>query len=365
MVAYYTSATGKWTGPVVVGTNPLTNDDHGAPVILVDNKGYIHVMYGAHDSALNYAKSTKPEDISAWTAMNDPVNQIRGATYPYLFKDVSGNIWLVYRTARIGGPSWNNDLVEATIESTDGGLTWSPPHDLVDLYAGSWYDRIYVLGGVQYDSARGRVNLAWAFYNNTLGQMKDVYYAYLNLASGNMFSITGKNLGTTIDKTAADTYCKVTSSGKGSANFINVKADSSGNPYLLYETSSGCCDWGWKYNFTRWTGSTWSTPITIRTAGDSDGNEFFIHSGTSIEAYLVNPVSSRGGDIEQWSWDGSKWTKVSTLLAQSQVSYPLNIPMASAVVNGVDLKIVFCAINTGTGQYTVSNLPIFASGTKR
>ena len=354
-VAYYTNATGKWTGPVRVGSNPLTNDDHGTPVILVDNNGYIHIMYGSHDSAQKYAKSTNPEDISAWTAMPDPVSS---ATYPQLFKDSSGYIHLIYRGPRAGDPSWS-DLCEYTTTSTDDGVTWSSPQCMVNVYAGSLYDRVYVLGSVAYDSARGRVDLAWSFCNNSLGQQKNVYYAYLDLASGNMFSISGRNLGTTINKTEADTYCKVASSGNGSATDINVKIDSSGYPYLIYDTSKGCCDWGWEYNFTRWTGSSWSVPVTIRTAGDRDGNEFFIHSSKSIEAYLVTQSSAdRGGDIEQWSWNGSTWTKVSTVQAQSQVSYPLNYPIQ--VVNGVDLKIVFCEINMGAGEYTVSNLRIFA-----
>jgi hypothetical protein len=352
-VAYYTSATGMWTGPVRVGNNPLTNDDHGCPAIMVDNSGYIYITYGAHDSALKFAKSTSPENISAWTVMSDPTSQ---ATYPYLLKDASGNIWLLYRTSRVGDPS-DTDLVETIVESTNRGLTWSAPHDLINMYEGDLNDRVYVLGGVAYDSANKRVDLAWSIYDDLSGQRKKVYYAYFDLASGSMFSISGRNLGLTIDKMEADTYCMIASSGTGEADFIRLHIDSSQKPYLIYDASSAG---SWEYNFTRWTGASWSTPVTIRSAGDSDGNEFFIDSASSITAYLVNPVSGRGGDIEQWSWNGSTWTKVSTVLAQSQVSYPLNQPMQ--VVNGADLKIVFCEINIGTGQYTISNLRIFACG---
>ena len=91
----YNHATRAWHGAVKVGTNPLTDDDHGAPAVIVDNSGYIHVFYGTHaDTPLKYAKSTNPEDISAWTAQSDIGDWV---SYPQIVKDSSGVIHLFMR----------------------------------------------------------------------------------------------------------------------------------------------------------------------------------------------------------------------------------------------------------------------------
>jgi hypothetical protein len=361
-VAYYSN--GNWTGPVRVGDNPLTNDDHGAPAILVDNSGYIHIMYGCHQSAVKYAKSTNPEDIAAWTAMPDPVSAVRGGTYLHLVMDSSGSIYLIYRSSKVGVGGVNS-LVADIIKSTDGGATWSAPQDLIDIYDTQFLDGIYLLyGGVSYEASSNKIHLAWDRYNSTSTRREDLYYAYLNLNDNNMYSISGTNLGTTITQAEADANCKVVDSGNTGTNLATVRIDSTGRPYLIYLAST-TPTWGWKYNFTRWTGSAWSAPVTITTTDDSSqANEFFVHSSTNIEAYLVGPGSTptRGGDVERWSWDGSTWTKVSTILREADVSFGLNNPMR--VYNGVDLKIVFTEVHTDwptiIDEFTISNLRIFA-----
>jgi hypothetical protein len=369
-VAYYDSATKTktWTGPVRVGDNPLTNNDHGAPVIMVDNSGYIHVMYGCrHGWPVKYAKSTNPEDISAWTVMPDPVSATGGSTYLHMVKDLSGNLYLVY--LGYGGGEGSTTDVEDIIKSTDGGTTWGAPQDIVNLWDGEAAnnDIIYMLmGGVDYQPSTNRINVAWLRYNGTSLKRENAYYAYLNLADNNMYSVSGTNLGTTITLAEADANCKaVSTNAVTSTNFITVRVDSTGAPYLIYDYVIRQGAWTYRYNFTRWTGAAWSTPVVITTTDDdSNPSEFFVNSSTDIEAYLVgsgNP--GRGGDIERWSWDGSTWSKVSTILRQADVgTHGLNMPLR--VYNGVDLRIVFTEVNvdwpTIVDQYTISNLRIFA-----
>jgi len=352
-VASYTRAKG-WSAPVLVDDNPLgppTNDDHGAPAIIVDNNGHIHIMYGSHDSAQKYARSTNPEDISAWTAMPDPVPSTRGATYPQLLKDSSGNLQVIYRSGRVGDPL-TSDLVEDIITSTNGGATWSSPQDMINVYTGSLNDRVYLLaGGAEYESASNRIHLAWVRHYDTSGLRLNLYYAYLNLNDNKMYAIDGTNLGSTIDETQADAHCKAADSGTYATNQARVRVDSAGKPYIIYDENTVS---GWQYLFTRWTGSAWSAPATITSSRDA-ACEFFIHSSTDIEAYLI-PTADH--PLEQWSWNGATWSKVSTIMPGG-----LMLAFPTEVVNGVDLKIVFCEINAGTpNQYTLSNLGIFAYG---
>jgi len=358
-VAYYTSATRNWTGLVRAGDNPLIGDNHGAPAILVDNSGYIHIMYGSHGTAQKYAKSTNPEDISAWTAMPDPLGAIP-ATYPHLLKDSSGYLHLIYKSGISGSVSYSPH--EDIITSTNGGATWSAPQQLINPYDTSLMESIYLLGGgVEYESATNRIHLAWVRYNGApppyTNARLNVYYAYLNLNENNMYAVDGTNLGSTIDQTEADAYCKVVDSGGHQTNQASVNVDSTGKPYIIYENGDSVTG-VFYYYFTRWTGSAWTTPVSIIDASGDGGAAFFVHSSQDIEAYLaVWPHS----DIERWSWNGTTWAKVSAVLVGPWVSrYPYYLQFPTPVVNGVDLKIVFCETNGGPDEYTLSNLRIFA-----
>jgi hypothetical protein len=339
---------------VLVAENPLgppTNDDHGAPAIIVDNNGHIHITYGSHDSAQKYAKSTNPEDISAWTAMPGPVPSNRGSTYPQLLKDSSSNLHVIYRSSRVGDPLTSN-LVEDIITSTDGGATWSSPQDMINVYSGDVNDRVYLLaGGAEYERTSNRIHVAWVRHYDILGLRLNVYYAYLDLNDNKMYAIDGTNLGSTIDETEANAHCKVVDSRTYATNQARVRVDSAGKPYIIYSENTAS---GWQYLFTRWTGSAWSAPATITSSRDA-ACEFFIHSSTNIEAYLI-PTADH--PLEKWAWNGAIWSRVSTIMPGG-----LMLAFPTEVVNGVDLKIVFCEINTDApDRYTYSNLLIFAYG---
>jgi hypothetical protein len=366
-IASYASATGTWSGPVFAGHSPLwgsagvgsTSPDHGSPAIMVDNNGYIHIMYGCDPGyPIQHVRSTNPEDIMAWTTMPDPIptpGAAVGSTYLNFIKDSTGNLYVVYLADKL--------YVEDMIKSTDGGTTWSAPRDLINLYTGNPGDWIYVLSGTRYDAATNRIHLTWVMKNGTESTLlgvnfrQNLYYAYLNLNDNNMYSVDGTNLGTTINFAQATAHCMIVDSFPFGTDEAVVRVDSTGKPYIIYQAQlKSSTNWnnGWEYNFTRWTGTSWSVPVGIRTSGNLDGNVFFVHSSTNIEAYLVNPSAS---SIEQWSWNGSTWTKVSTVLADSH--WPLEFPME--VVNGVDYRIVFCEVNrSGTGTWTISNLRVFA-----
>lgn len=362
-VAYYTNATGKWTGPVRVGANPLTRDDHGPPAILVDNNGCIHITYGSHNSAQKYARSTNREDISTWTAMPDLVGASDGSTYPQLIKDSSGYIHLVYRTSRPGTSGSNS--AEAIITSTDGGAKWSARQVMINVYTSNDPNgAIYLLGGgAEYESATNRIHLTWVRNDASSvrpadpdGARLNVYYAYLNLNDNNMYAIDGRNLGATIDQTEADAHCKAVDSGIHTTNMARVRVDSAGNPYIIYSLRpQEVVRSDWQYVFTRWTGSAWSTPVAIRTCGNL-GSEFFVYSSTNIDAYLIAEPS---GDVERWSWDGTDWAKVSTVAPYLASRAPLYYSFPMEVANGANLKIVFTEVNFAPDQYARSDLRIF------
>ncbi len=106
-IVTYNHVTDTWDGPVKVGENQLAepdqwnpDDSHGAPSLLIDDSGYIHVLYGAHGTKIQHARSTSPWNINSWTTLSTigssasyPQMLHKGATDPkhQLFYRVDGS----------------------------------------------------------------------------------------------------------------------------------------------------------------------------------------------------------------------------------------------------------------------------------
>src|SRR5690606_36401735 len=94
VVAMFDYATHEWTSETV-GTNPLSGDSHGNPILLRDSSGYLHCIYGGHNTAMQYKRSTSVDDITAWTDRTSALSQ--SGTYPSLIES-DGELVLLYRT---------------------------------------------------------------------------------------------------------------------------------------------------------------------------------------------------------------------------------------------------------------------------
>jgi len=68
-------------------------------------------------------------------------------------------------------------------------------------------------------------------------------------------------------------------------------------------------------------------------------------------------LSVRGGDLEKWHYDGNSWSKVKTIMYQTDSNYAYNNP--KLVVNySNDLKLVFCTIYAD--NYSVKDHRVYA-----
>jgi BNR repeat-containing family member len=83
------------------------DDEHFDISLVVDSTGYIHVWWGMHATALNYAVSSNSNDPSAFTTVSLMVNSGPEAnvTYPMGFISPSGTLYFTYRF----GGSGNGD----------------------------------------------------------------------------------------------------------------------------------------------------------------------------------------------------------------------------------------------------------------
>jgi hypothetical protein len=109
-----------------------TNDGHGRPSIVVDDRGYIHLAYGGHGGhrglgvnplgtngrgEQTHVVSTKPMDITAWRKVE---NISPFGTYSQFVKSDNGDLYLFYRHG-----THKSDWVYQ--RSSDDGRTFKKP----------------------------------------------------------------------------------------------------------------------------------------------------------------------------------------------------------------------------------------------
>lgn len=137
-VAAYDHATAKWSGPFKAGESILGKtpgakiDNHGKPAMIIDDAGYIHLIFGGHGglprhgtNALGdthngqqlHVVSKRPEDISSWEVLD---NIPPFGTYSQFVKMDNGYIYLFYRHG-----AHRSDWVYQ--KSTDNGRSFAPP----------------------------------------------------------------------------------------------------------------------------------------------------------------------------------------------------------------------------------------------
>lgn len=138
LIVAYNHESESVIGPVRVGSNPLkkkeTLDTHGNPALIVDDSGYVHVIYGGHANwggHQRHAMTTTPGDIRNWTHLE---NIPETTTYPQLIKLDDGTIFLFQRgPSEEGGhqADWTYQV------STDHGQTFANPIPFMVGWGGS------------------------------------------------------------------------------------------------------------------------------------------------------------------------------------------------------------------------------------
>jgi len=343
----YDHSTGAWEGEIKVDSGVLSHDDHGAPSLIVDSLGYIHVFYGSHYGPLIHSKSTYAEDISSWTTEPSIGNEI---TYPRPVLTGDTNIYLFYRG---GTPSHS---YEAYRKSSDD---YSIEYKMVDLYDGVFYHGY--MTNPEYDADNRRVHVSFIRCLDTGGGLyfrKNLYHAYLDLDNGHMYTMNGFDLGPTgsiapIDLSNANSHCLIVSTGENYSNAPTLHLDRNGFPHIIYPASD-VTEGRVHFYYIKWNGNTWIAPTVITAAGKWTNpscmedwfsnaifnySDFIINSTLDIEAYLaISDDSTRAGDsIEKWRYDGSTWLKEKTILSntasprntvldKSDETYRLNSP---------------------------------------
>lgn len=336
-VAAYDHGSKRWSEPMQVGVNPISNDAHGGPSLVVDADGYIHIFYGAHGGALRHARTVLPHDPGAWQSLGSVTIEssttsgtkttTAPATYPQPVLEADGDLRLFYRSSESGSGngSWYS------ITSTSGVGPWRSRERALGGRLGieGWYANFTQDVATDDTHAgfflRDYVNGKTDFYVR-----RNAYYLRRDHATGKWFNAAGESAPATRTQEFLDPTCMAYDSGTDYVNQVVVNSID-GEPCLLFVTGHQSPSPEYSWRFTRWSSAdgTWTAPVKIADTDNLfDSGCFTVLDDGTIEAYLTvggfadeNTVldearqATRGGDIVRFLSEdgGASFTRGATL----------------------------------------------------
>ena len=351
-VAKYTHSTGLWSQAVTVAA-ALMKDGHAAPSICVDTSGYVHVVWGAYSASgyINTAKSSSPEDISAWGSVVNVVTSAGQRTYPTMLCLSTGDLVLFSRD----DDNWTRRV------STDGGATWGSAQ--IILLAPRAYLE-WILG------PSDRVHCAWHMTSSS-GSVFEPKFCYLYSDNAAAATSTWKAIDGTTVSLPVTTNAPATAAqgliytGVGTYNtgyLRGVAVDASNNPRVsvdLYDTSTPANS---RASSFAWSGSAWvksdivvGSGVGAGTRNHAEGGIRYL-SGTTWRALVAVEVSSVLECQEYESTDGgSTWAKSADITTGSTRG-SIQPQYVRGATGPVDMTLYSTAASNDTGLlYNVTN----------
>ena len=280
-ITYYDHNTSTWTTSVKVGDRTLIADfPHGQPSVLIDNDGYIHVMWDSHENAILYSKSTNIEDITEWTSMGSPAN----GSYNQMLQFSDDTLYIFYRLAG-AGYHWGFKT------SIDGGANWSA---FTEIMTGAAY--IVVREGIG-DTIHCSIN-----GDNTTGYDRyNIYYMYFD---GNIWK-NKAGITLTLPITTPWTNILAYDSDINYVPMTAIGTDNINNPYILFTEGTGDGVGVYTYKILKYVNGVWTTyNIGITTDHFNEyASGLDVISATDLDVYLTTGgiADNIGGNIEKWS----------------------------------------------------------------
>jgi hypothetical protein len=307
-----------WNGDVTIGAyDPslgllkdyvvarIYHDDHSSPSILVEPDQRLTVFWSGHNGAQMYYRTTiSPDDISAWTPVQQVHQDIDGSdgfTYPnpVLVPDEGDKLYLFWR-----GADWSEDFATRT-----AGGRWSEAHELIRSAGQRPYVKV---------AANGSDRIALAYTNgHPRNTVSSVYYAVYR--NGSLWTAGGRWIarvgGAPIAPQRGELVYDARATGVR-AWVWDVAFGPRGGPAIVYTTFPKREDadyWYAVFNGRRWvshrlTGAGGSiSPGTIEY--EYSGGITLDHADPSV-LYLSVQVG-RGWEIQRWTTPdgGVSWTR--------------------------------------------------------
>ena len=338
-IAAYVHATGKWTGPVQAGVNlmgkspdqidPSELDNHGKPALVIDRKGYIHLVFGSHGGDPKFGKnplgeffmgtkgkmthvvSQKPGDISAWRVVD---NLPPFGTYNQWVKLPSGDLYLFYRH---GGH--RSDWVYQ--KSTDDGLTFSAPVSVLKHKVSSASPAINDSWYAWFEPGLGETITASYVYHPCANpkhnaHRQNVYFMQMNARDGNWTNVQGERLTLPVTKESADRFTLIEATGTVRSTHGTCHVDANGYPHVAFPV-------GRDIRYYRWDGKAWQKPVSVGAGHGRVGDgDFIVDSPLSVRM-ILSTEHDGANEIGWWNTEdgGLTWTKGNILISSKVLSF--------------------------------------------
>lgn len=282
-VAAYNHTTDTWTGPFKAGTSELSKngsktDSHGKPALIIDDAGYIHVIFGGHGADESYGKnprgnthhgrmihivSKRPLDITEWEELD---NIPPFGTYGHLAKLSNGDIYYFFRHGAHRS-HWVYQI------SRDNGRTFEEPISVVKnlahtddqgrKYQDSWYCHFSV-GPDEQLLVTYTYHKCWNIDVPHSHEQRNVYVMTIDTRDGTCRNLQGEQIALPITKDLADQKTLAVRTPEHQWTSLGVgHLGSNGMPHIMYTAGDSRgrrfkgpeAPYYFRYDGKQWTGS--------------------------------------------------------------------------------------------------------------
>jgi hypothetical protein len=254
-------STGAMVGPYLVGTQTLSDDDHGLPDPEYDpTSGRFYVPYGDHATPQSISMSGV-NDISTWTTLAEVAGQ---HTYPkYKIPQTGANAGVHHLLTRNNaGTAYQLQLTKSTAVAGSGEPTWGSVTPIIDLGADSRCN----VGSCELASDGHNIHFVFTFVDNADTFRTNVYYGILDSDDGKIYSRDRSFSSSSfpLSKATCDANLLVVNQG-GSSRYGNIPSfnfDTSDKPHILYMDGPSGGPYDCLHIVDNGSGA-WSSPATV------------------------------------------------------------------------------------------------------
>ena len=266
LVKAYDHATKTWSADKIAG-NATFVDKHNYPALVKGNDNRLYIFYGCHNTPLRMTVSPNPLSIDG-TWRDGVVAAAPDASYPAPIVTENGTIYVFIRLTRMSNGA-ADDRPFAFVKSTNNGQTWST-QTVIDNYPRTDNLTEIYNGKISYEPAHGtqkaKIHIAWTLAGGGPGQhvhdafTRNIYYAYLDPTNDHLFSIRGRDLGTSIDDIEGEADARVLDTGCSNCAHqtgyqISAHYNDDGTPLIMFgHYQNGL-------TAIRWDGTAWQQKV--------------------------------------------------------------------------------------------------------
>lgn len=299
-ITYYDHNAASFTPASQIDDRLLDADNaHGSPAVTIDSNGHLHILWGAHNTAIQHLKSDAPHDISAWTAQS-----IGQGTYPFIVCDTNGDLHAFYR-----GDDGAHDTAQHQV-STDHGATWSGASVIIDISnAPESHPDVYLHAAQLHTD--GLIHLAWITSRHSThdGRRRDIYHAAYDPASNTAYAADGTDLGASV--TWAD-----------HSDCLAADADRAHNLSMSLDGSRIAIAYGFRHiaasmRVTVWNGTTWvdsDTGINQDPRWVALASLYVLDGQFRLVAEELSDFTPYSPCVMYQSNDGETWSRIGVVL---------------------------------------------------